>query len=87
VSAFTYERHLHGYAAYKDHHEWVGDVFRCLATRACGGCGRWHGYTHTVHVPGQPQMNVFGFSTRDDVSRALQAVRHAWGQAPTPAGE
>ncbi|EST26985.1 hypothetical protein [Streptomyces roseochromogenus] len=80
-SVFTYERHLHGYAAYTDHHEWVGDVFPCLPTPDCYGCGRWHGYTRTGQSPRDPQMSVHGFSSRNDASRALQAVRQAWRQS------
>ena len=61
---------------------YVGEVFRCPETRqaVCGGCGRWHGYTHTAQVDNFPELNIFGMSTRDDATRALYAIRVAWAQ-------
>ncbi|GEC05682.1 hypothetical protein SSP24_33370 [Streptomyces spinoverrucosus] len=83
----AYERHLSGYPAYTDDHEWVGDVFRCLPTPECNGCGRWHGYTRIGQSTENPQMSLHGFSSRDDVCRALQAVRQAWSHTARPGGQ
>lgn len=34
-----------------------------------------------------PQMRLHGFSSRDDVCRALQALRQAWSDTARPGGQ
>ncbi|GGW89654.1 hypothetical protein GCM10010341_08130 [Streptomyces noursei] len=67
-----------------DGRQWVGTVYRCPAGRFpqifCGGCNGWHGYTHTVKIPGFPFVNIHGFKTRGDAASELQSIRAKWGR-------
>lgn len=79
-------RRRDGYGAVTDYNalvndEWVGIVFPCAMHRTCQ-CDKWHGYVSAigkgVSMPGHPQINITGFSTRADAARALKGIRTAW---------
>ncbi len=64
----------------------MGLIYRCpwdIAAAPVCHCKKWHGATHTVHLPVHQNVNVTGYSTRQDAARALNAVRVAWTQGAT----
>ncbi|MFF0741558.1 hypothetical protein ACFYVL_14275 [Streptomyces sp. NPDC004111] len=85
TATFSYEKNVLGYAAYLNHSEWIGDVYRCSAAQLpapeCQGCGLWHGYTRTMHSAGLPQYSLHGAPTRHEATRSLHAKRQEWSTA------